>query len=278
MAEVGAIGSALTAPPVNISASTTRPVANDKPKFDDAALKDVVNADEKKKAESKEENLKDVVAVSTDGDTVQVSEDGREKLNDEQLGRVVLKEGDESAVVKEEEDIKLSDEAKGIAVNDDKAKKAAAEREAIAKEDEERKERISELNADIEKAAEEKKAERSEKLIEDKNEGEEESKPEITSFAGYTESQLEQMYLKGDITMQDYNNEISQRQEALEAMEEEDNEFSKEMNAEISQAAQVSRGTEAIENAFDENANDNISAQDRIQFINAAEQMARMEQ
>ena len=78
--------------------------------------------------------------------------------------------------------------------------------------------------------------------------------------------------------MQDYNNEISQRQEALEAMEEEDNEFSKEMNAEISQAAQVSRGTEAIENAFDENANDNISAQDRIQFINAAEQMARMEQ
>ena len=264
MAEVGAIGSALTAPPVNISASTTRPVANDKPKFDDAALKDVVNADEKKKAESKEENLKDVVAVSTDGDTVQVSEDGREKLNDEQLGRVVLKEGDE--------------EAKGIAVNDDKAKKAAAEREAIAKEDEERKERISELNADIEKAAEEKKAERSEKLIEDKNAGEEESKPEITSFAGYTESQLEQMYLKGDITMQDYNNEISQRQEALEAMEEEDNEFSKEMNAEISQAAQVSRGTEAIENAFDENANDNISAQDRIQFINAAEQMARMEQ
>ncbi len=263
MAEINPIGNSFSPASYNNPSKINTRVfeADVKPKGAESEDEKRID-DEQKKVERRKEELKDLVAVSKDGDTVQVSEDGREKLNDENLGRVVIREGQESEEkAKETEDIRLEHEKNELKLSEDLE---AAERKR------------EEVNEQIDQKAKDLKAAQDEVRAEMKgDEEEEEEDAKITSYSGYTDSQLEQLYLKGDISMLDYNKEISSREKQREASREEDQEFSNNMNADIAKAAQGERDMKAIDTAYGEDSNKTLEASDRLQFINAADQMNR---
>ena len=82
------------------------------------------------------------------------------------------------------------------------------------------KERIEQEKLNQEKKAEEKKASEKKEALEDSlkkaDETKESEKAAVTSFTGYTDAQLQQMYREGRISYQDMNKEIADRKELRE--------------------------------------------------------------
>ena len=99
------------------------------------------------------------------------------------------------------------------------------------------------------------------------------SAEEITSFTGYTDTQLEQMYVKGEISKADYDQEMESREEAEEAISENGRRFSEEMGNNVNRLAQGERTEEAMEAAYAPDASQTLEAADRMKIVQAMEQL-----
>ena len=117
-------------------------------------------------------------------------------------------------------------------------------------------ERRAELREEAEKKAEEKEEEKEE----EKN---------VTSFNGYTDAQLKQMYLKGDISRQDYDKEIEDRESKKEARGEEEEKFMKEGAQNVGKQKENERDADTIKNIGSEDSSDAPDAMMRAQIMQA---------
>ncbi len=157
---------------------------------------------ESKKASDQEESkrqewLEDVISRSRDGDTLQASKSAVNKLEEEERdGRVVKKDSLLAAkeVIpgtkkkeQEEDSATLFQKESAVKAAEEKAKKEI--REELQKQ--EAASKAKEKEEDLKAAS-------------------------GSSFAGYTEAQLKQMYLKGDISKNSYDKEIDRREELKE--------------------------------------------------------------
>lgn len=233
-----------------------------------------------------ERELENVVSVSEDGDTVQASPKSVEKLTEEASVRKIAGEENDQrdTAVRPEANFRTDDE-------DDRAEKLAEQKERTEEAARERKEEM------LERVEEEQKrrAEVMEK-IEDQNEpkaervpatreqaaepvrvdvGENSPERKVTSYAGVTDQQLEQMYLKGTISKYDYDTELSSRAERQESAERNSREFNQNSAEMIGAANQTRQNFNAIEDAYDnqdETADEARKATERLDAMSAVQQ------
>lgn len=223
---------------------------------------DLEKAAEREKAVSEE---KEIVSVSEDGDTVAVSREDAE----ERQGTVT--ETDREDEVKAASG--TTDERETEAIQAPEIEKAAT---AAAEEEEKpaiqpaglpdaAKEAIQRAEEDIERKEEAAKETAQAQADEEADEKEYEQK--ITSFAGYTNDQIEQMYLDGKISQYDYNKEIENREKRVENIEVSNEELSKNMNALDQIGRDVENNGNAIAAATSDQASQVLTAQQRLDAI-----------
>ena len=203
-----------------------------------------------------ERELDNVVAVSEHGDTVQVSEEGEERL-----------ETEASLAAADEEE-----SAAQILLEQDEESESAAQ--ILLEQDEESESAAEILLEQNEAAAVSRESNVTEAMQRQRElENEENFEAESTNYAGYTDQQLEQMYMKGEISQSDYQREIDSREERVEAMQQQNSENSEELTSAISEGERASRITGAVEGALASDNETNVSAQTRIDMVNAAENL-----
>jgi len=183
-----------------------------------------------------ERELENVVAVSEDGDTVQVSEEGNEKLEDQARGSVKR--------------LDQQEEPQAAQVLEEQARAAREMREAI-------------------QAAREARAQSREESREQAGEEQarEEETREITSFAGYTNTQLERLYRDGAISRHDYEQEMEAREDDQAATMEEGRELDRQMGQIASARQQVQADEETVETLASGESSDSIDVQIRAQML-----------
>ena len=225
-----------------------------------------------------------VVSVSEDGDTVQASPESMRELEDEAFGTVIERtpgneteeENDQNAVMAEEEGRagrtqENEEEAYDpIEVQQEEARRRAERREEI-REEEMREEIAAEAaqNAPVRVEAED-------------NEREELQASQITSFDGYTDTQLRSLYLSGEITRADYDAEMQNREESrgeeIEDIQSGNEEFAREMSAYAGLEQQNEVDRIQVEEAYSPEANDNIRAADRVEMVTRAQDLQNQRQ
>ena len=198
------------------NANVNRTPVNTEIRVDKVPDRAAGNADDRQKVtEERKEELADVIAVSEDGDTVQATENSLNKLDEEEENKTVIRDG----------------------VPDDRENPIAKMKEAM--------EKVKKAIAEKDEKAEEKEEEKAA----------EEFKQQITSFDGYTDQQLEQLYIKGEISKADYDKEMDSREEQKTSDAQERNNFSKDMTEKIVLTEENTRGGAAIETAYSDRAN-----------------------
>jgi len=271
----------------------------------DGALKtkDAQAQEEKKRIEPALENL---VAVSEDGDTVQATEEGMERLEEDAFGKVVAQKSDETRGTVQEQNItteedREEDEENPVRNDVEERRKEALQAAGLTAGDEDdpnkidptkerleeqtdpnridpAKERIKEqtdpnkpdplkerLEAEIKrKEKEEERKEERENIDTTKDNS---YNPGVSSFKGYTDEQLEQLYIKGEISKNDYDKEMDARKEREEELENASSEFNKEFSAEIAAEEQGQLQAEELKNVFSPDSNDNLTPQTRDDIL-----------
>ena len=220
-----------------------------------------------------------IVAVSEDGDTVQASPESLQELEDEAFGTVIERtpaneeqeENSENAVrAEEEQQPDRAEESDENAYDPIEAQREEANRRA------ERREKLEEEARQEEIAAE--AAQNAPVRVEaENNEREELQSTQITSFDGYTDTQLRSLYLSGEITRADYDAEMQSREETrgeeIEDVQSGNEEFSRQMSAYSGLEQQNATDRIEIEEAYSPEANDNIRAADRVEMITQAQNL-----
>ena len=184
----------------------------------------------------REELLENVISVSEDGDTVQVSDDSSDKLSNTQnniFGNDIFEEEepvntfapdsysvDITSKVPLDIDIDLSDK------NTDKASDQTSK---------------------------------------------------ITSFKGYTDTQLEQMYLKGEISKYNYDQEIDARKAQREELQNDNADTSKEMMSTVTGMERVTQDSEQLQKAFSDNSAAVPDAAKRVEIMSALQDFTKLQ-
>ncbi|MBQ7464272.1 MAG: hypothetical protein IJS86_05380 [Lachnospiraceae bacterium] len=240
-----------------------------------------------KPLEDIEERLEDVVSVSKDGDTVQVTEESNERLEEDAFGKVAVRNENEPSddrtgtvreetenieTVREVENTREEDDARNEAVDrnptrerleeaaDQTKPDAAKERlEAQKESDARRKEIIKDMikSDDNDKRADE---------INDEKK-EEQARQNITTYTGYTDEQLQRMVREGQISQNDYNKEMDARKDRTEAAIENNNEFARDMAVNIAEEELNTRQGEELRTVFSEDSNDVPDAETRAEVL-----------
>ena len=89
----------------------------------------------------------------------------------------------------------------------------------------------------------------------------------ITSYASYTDSQLEQMYLQGDISKIDYDLEMESREAAKEERTKDTSEFTNDMTEDIAKEADMERTAYNIDMLDTGDTSDTIPVEVRMQAM-----------
>ena len=174
--------------------------------------------------------LENVVSVSEDGDTVQVSDDGATELSESTEGAVVSTAAAEADATRGvEEDIEIEPIE-------------APEIEPIEAPE------ITPITATTDTA--------------------DSQAANITSFVGYTDQQVEQMYLEGEISQNDYNNEIARREEIEQGRRDEAERFGETMGRLEEADSRVERADFAIESAI-KSGNEKIGLNERLSAVDS---------
>ncbi|MBQ9609075.1 MAG: hypothetical protein IJV15_06470 [Lachnospiraceae bacterium] len=189
--------------------------------------------------------LEDLVAVSEYGDTLQVSEEGHE----------LSESGIYSADTKEDAD-----------TQDTKSSIDTRDAEVIAFPS--KKEVPENFNIDT-KASSDKEIDMG-PMFEDEDE---KTADVPTSFAGYTKSQLNQMYLKGEISQYKYETEIEKRNEETQGDISENKKSSEDIGKMVSVAAGAKRDEIELTNIFADDTSDKISDKNRMAAIDGLNSM-----
>ncbi len=240
------------------------------------------------RANAPEKELENVVSVSKDGDTVQASPDGVDKLTEESSVKVTGGDKDAAKTVPKEDDFRTEDadqraKETGDAGQIDRAKDTAARNKDDAnrvdaandraKEARDRAEDKNETNAlerlkesqekraELIKAAQEAQEKRAE-AIKGTPEEQKPSEPvrvdvgadspdrKIETYAGISDQQLSRMYRDGEISKYSYDNEIASREKRAEQLKENNAELNEEMAVEAGVANRTLQNFNAIENAY----------------------------
>ena len=158
-----------------------------------------------------------IVSVSDDGDTVQVKPEANERLSD---GFVFNKTENKEDKNDEEKSAK---ELVNGPVSEEKEKAQAAQEETTSKISEEKEDRLHEMIKDaVEKTDEAKEAvkesnERFSANEEADKKAAEKNAAVSSNYGTVSDSELERMYLTGQITSYDYNREMESRKEEEES-------------------------------------------------------------
>ncbi len=119
--------------------------------------------------------------------------------------------------------------------------------------------------------------------VESKNRIEEEEnfEAESTGYSGVTDGELEEMYLEGDISRDDYEKEVEEREAEsedritrAEEMQEKENINTEEMLESVSEGEETKRAMGAVNTAF-ESDNETLSANTRVDITEAAQNTTR---
>ena len=233
--------------------------------------------EQNKTASSRKEHIKevleDVIAVSKDGDTAQASKNAQDKL----------KENEELGDVKELKEMPSNEPSAAKKLLDEMQKKQESKpspAEELKQNTEKLKDRISEKKETPVQEA------KKEDIFAKKNTAPEPKKPAAkdpmnapkksneNSFDSYTDAQLRQMYIKGDISRYDYDHEISNREKNSDVRSAEENDeqvFREGIVRALKNENKAELSGDNIERAFDEDANENMQAEQRMAMIDAAE-------
>ncbi len=95
--------------------------------------------------------------------------------------------------------------------------------------------------------------------------------PQISSLNSYSNQQLRQLYLEGNISRYSYDSEISSRAEENKELSENEQVFREGIVRNIENEGNADRRADSIENAYDENASERLTAEQRLEMIGAAE-------
>ena len=172
-----------------------------------------------------------VVSVSDDGDTVQVKPEANERLSD---GFVFNKSENKEDRTEDEKD---AQELVNGPVNEEKKDAQVIAKESASEISEEKEERLHEMIKDaVEKADETKEAvKESNQKFNDNEEADkkaaEKNAAVSSNYGTVSDSELERMYLTGQITSFDYNREIKSREEEDEQRENAGNEVAGAVNS-----------------------------------------------
>ena len=228
-----------------------------------------VKAAEKKEQEKELEN---VVSKSKDGDTVQVSESSAEKLSEDAFGRMDIIGRSDGADKSDTDDAETGNAAGDKSVADPGAASAVAMEEEGRNADEKV---IPNITAsavapadkpEIKRTEDDEKNEEAVKPIEEEGE-----KPKVTSFAGYTEDQLRQMYQKGEISRQDYEKQIKLKEELKEEASGDTGQVNKMMKGVLGLSNEGDKDETELKALFSEDSSDKIPTTERIALMDAVE-------
>ncbi len=243
MAEVGgigAIGAGRSVMPVADMTAGTRAVRTQGAQNAPDTRKAAEESSEKRQQleqesqEKRQRILENVISTSKDGDTVQASQKAMEQLKeDEEDGRVV----DKNSLMAQKEVTTVAGSGK------------------------ERLEALKEAEA---KAKEEAKARRAE--AEEARDGQQGS---VTSLNAYSDAQLKQLYLKGDISKQSYDSEIEKRESELEDTKEQNAVFQKESARNVGRMEENARDAVEIKNLGSQDSSDAPDAMMRAMVLSS---------
>lgn len=225
-----------------------------------------------------QKELDNVVSVSTDGDTVQASPESVDRLTEDTSVRVVGKEANTEERVRPEVDF-TTDEDQSTALDrlqEDQARRTEVIEQA-AEAQQQRAEALEEANEAAVAASEERTVTA---VPEDApaRVAVNESTPADqapTSYAGISNQQLEQLYLKGTISKYDYDSEIASREERTEAAQQNNAEVSEEVVNLAGAANQSLQNFNAIDNAYrpDQDIDEARQATERLQAMDAVQKV-----
>ena len=278
MADIGGVSLNNTAAVnTNVSPVVTKPA--------EGAQKTAQNpAVEEKKAE---EILENVISVSEDGDTVQATDESMDRLEEDAFGRVVVEntEAQENTrTAQGEENITTNDlTSQSIAAANDLNKPDPTKERLQEANDPNKpdptKERLQEAN-DPNKPnpteerlkamiKEQIKADERENFNTEKREQQVQDQKQITSYAGYTDVQLEQLYREGEISRNDYEQEMDSRKERAEEIQSGNREFNEQMAENISDEERVERQGQELETVYSPDSSDAITARSRDEILSS---------
>lgn len=211
---------------------------------------------EQKSLKIKEEKPENQVAVSKDGDTLQISEEASLKFQKTrepgEREKASLKKDAEASKVQREE---LQEKERKLERIKEEMKEAERKREL---QEEENKVKMAE-------------AEKREVLFEEVGKKREPIQEEKISFSGKSDSDLAKMYLRGDITKAEYDSVIEQRESEREAMQTKEREFQEETMEGVAKTEEMERFALELERAFSENSSAILKPTERLETIEAAE-------
>ncbi len=250
--------------------------------------REAAEAQRERSAEIRREQLDDVIAVSKDGDTVQATDKSMERLAEDAFGHMEVRK--ESPAENNNASNAAPENGAGIDEATERAMEESAEtaiegtgsRQAIQESTEQARLNGTRTEEAIAESAarEVNGTSRTEEAMEagqeraEQEEAEEKYEQKLESYEGISDMKLEQMYLQGEISKTDYDQEMESRKEEREAEAEEDSAFSDQMTGAAVLQESGRRDLNQIETAFSEEANNNISAEDRMEIIETLDAQA----
>ncbi|MCR5581027.1 MAG: hypothetical protein K6F66_05510 [Pseudobutyrivibrio sp.] len=90
---------------------------------------------------------------------------------------------------------------------------------------------------------------------------------EITSFVGYSDSELKQLYLKGEISLMDFDSELESRQAQREAMAIENSKFTAGMMKNNADFSKILQAADSIDNISSDEGESTIPIEIRMQAM-----------
>ncbi|WP_026669194.1 hypothetical protein [Butyrivibrio sp. AE3006] len=95
--------------------------------------------------------------------------------------------------------------------------------------------------------------------------------PQITSFKGYSDQQLRQMYLSGTISRYAYDTEMTSRTEEDREFSDREQVFREGIVRNLANRGALDRSSDSIEEAFSDEASDTLTGEQRMAIFNAAD-------
>jgi len=243
------------------------------------------------------EGLKDVISVSKDGDTAHASKESKSKLRESEQGNIIETRAKSQAtkavdfmyaqIATEELKDNLPNDAQvetqRVASSDDNPYIEALKEGLIDDIRQARFQQSAERLENIEMSEPKKSAVTQEELAEEaaqvkaaikaaQQENESSFKPQITSFKSYSDQQLRQLYLEGNISRYSYDSEMSTRAEDNRKFSENEQVFREGIVRNIENEDRTERVNESIENAYSDEASQTLTAEQRMAMIGAAEE------
>lgn len=197
--------------------------------------------------------LENQVAVSQDGDTLQISPKAAAKFEAE-IKEVQNKENFDETEIKEL--------GSGDRARESELKKEEAEN--VRKEARLKAEKRAEFLKELTEMSRKKEARIDEK--------------QKISFAGKSDSDITRLYLEGDITKSDYDSEMSVREKWRDQMTKKDNDFINKTSESDSIEKKVERSDKDLKAAFSDTASKTFDPVTRLDAIDAAEGVKKAEQ